>query len=219
MNNYTNEQNTSPRYPLPAGLYEEPAPARYSTYLDAVQHEIIEPIEAGGEAFAYEYDIEAIADEILGDHSAGYSCIVDDDDWAAITEKHRILTEEALVECLDEGVEVSRSDVLEVAILNLETFTRSDEFVDVLALLTATEDDDAYDEEEADRFLNRKHDPRREQFWAAVYKTHSVYFSSDEFSNTTAWVLPLTTLDQFAARKGITRGVLEDVLERYTKTL
>lgn len=59
----------------------------YSTRDEAIEREIIAPIEASGvvaDARA-EYDVDAIADAVLGDYDDGYACIVDDDDfWAVV---------------------------------------------------------------------------------------------------------------------------------------
>ena len=64
----------------------------YTTYKDAVQREVIEPIEAAGEdvvadAWA-EYDIEAIADAILEYRDGRYVPVVDTDEFWRIVEKH-----------------------------------------------------------------------------------------------------------------------------------
>lgn len=64
---------------------------RYSTRDEAIEWEIIDPIEAGGvvpDARA-EFDIDAIADEVLGDYEDGFaSRVVDHDTFWAIVEKH-----------------------------------------------------------------------------------------------------------------------------------
>lgn len=64
----------------------------FTTRDEAIQRVIIDPIEAAGEdvvadAWA-EYDIEAIADEVLGDYEQGYSCIVDAAEFWRIVEQH-----------------------------------------------------------------------------------------------------------------------------------
>ncbi|MBF4194631.1 hypothetical protein [Mycolicibacterium phlei] len=59
----------------------------YSTRTEAIEREIIQPIEASGvvaDAHA-EFDIDAIADKVLGDHSQGYALVVDQDTfWATV---------------------------------------------------------------------------------------------------------------------------------------
>jgi hypothetical protein len=62
----------------------------YTTRDEAIQREIIDPIEASGEVTdaRAEYDIEAIADEVLGDYAAGYAPKVDADEFWAIVERH-----------------------------------------------------------------------------------------------------------------------------------
>lgn len=60
---------------------------QYSTRNEAIQREIVEPIEAG-EARADEFDIEAIADAVLGDYSDGYACTVTDDEFWVIAAAH-----------------------------------------------------------------------------------------------------------------------------------
>lgn len=49
----------------------------YATRDEAINREIIDAIEAG-EASRDEYDIDAIADAVLGDHAAGYAVQVDE---------------------------------------------------------------------------------------------------------------------------------------------
>ena len=62
----------------------------YTTRAEAIQREIIDPIEAGGEVTDARtaYDVDAIADEVLGDHAAGYAPKVDADEFWAIVERH-----------------------------------------------------------------------------------------------------------------------------------
>lgn len=61
----------------------------YSTRDEAVLREIVEPIEAG-EATADEYDIDAIADAVLGDYSQGFALIVNDETfWHIVAENAR----------------------------------------------------------------------------------------------------------------------------------
>lgn len=62
----------------------------FTTRDEAIQRVIVDPIEASGEvanAWA-EFDIEAIADAVLGDHSVGYACLVDADEFWQIVEQH-----------------------------------------------------------------------------------------------------------------------------------
>lgn len=55
----------------------------YTTLNDAVQAEIVDPIEATGEVkdARAEYDIEKIAERVLGDHAEGYACLVEADEF------------------------------------------------------------------------------------------------------------------------------------------
>lgn len=55
----------------------------YITRDDAIQREIVDPIEASGEVrdARAEYDIDAIADAVLGDHAQGYATRVDDGEF------------------------------------------------------------------------------------------------------------------------------------------
>lgn len=61
----------------------------YTTRTEAIQAEILDPISAGAvdDAVA-EYDIDAIAAEVIGDYSQGYACQVDEAAFWAIVEKH-----------------------------------------------------------------------------------------------------------------------------------
>lgn len=64
----------------------------YMTRDDAIQIEIIEPIEASGiitDARAA-YDIDAIADEVLGDYDDGYACQVGEATFWHIVAAHEI---------------------------------------------------------------------------------------------------------------------------------
>lgn len=54
---------------------------RYTTRTEAIAREIIEPIEAGGNATAAEYDIDAIADQVLGSYEDGYAAQVEHDEF------------------------------------------------------------------------------------------------------------------------------------------
>lgn len=62
---------------------------RYSTRTEAIQREIIEPIEAG-DASRDEYDIDGIADAILGSYEDGYEIHVDSDEFWSVVEQHGI---------------------------------------------------------------------------------------------------------------------------------
>ena len=59
----------------------------YSTRTEAIEREIVQPIEASGvvaDARA-EFDIDAIADKVLGDYSQGYALLVDQGTfWATV---------------------------------------------------------------------------------------------------------------------------------------
>lgn len=61
--------------------------ATYSTRTEAIQHEIIDVIEAG-DATAAEFDIEAIADQVLADYDDGYAVKVDSDEFWQIVADH-----------------------------------------------------------------------------------------------------------------------------------
>lgn len=62
----------------------------FTTRDEAIQRVIVDPIEASGEVADARatYDVEAIADAVLGDHSAGYVCLVDADEFWQIVEQH-----------------------------------------------------------------------------------------------------------------------------------
>lgn len=69
----------------------------YTTRGEAIQREIVEPIEASGEITdaRVEFDVDAIADEVLGDHEQGYACLVDVDEFWRIVERHeRVFTDQ-----------------------------------------------------------------------------------------------------------------------------
>lgn len=62
----------------------------YSNRNEALQTEIIAPIEASGgvkDAYA-EFDIDAIEDEVLGGYEDGYAVKVDVNEFWQIVEKH-----------------------------------------------------------------------------------------------------------------------------------
>lgn len=61
---------------------------RYTTRQEAIDREIIEPIEAG-EATAAEFDIDAIADAVLLGYEDGYALDEDADFWAVVAENAR----------------------------------------------------------------------------------------------------------------------------------
>lgn len=54
--------------------------ATYTTREEAIEREIIEVIEAG-DAISEAYDIEAIADAVIGDYEDGYALKVDVSDF------------------------------------------------------------------------------------------------------------------------------------------
>jgi hypothetical protein len=56
----------------------------YSSRNEAIEVEIVAPIEASGDATRDEYDIDAIADAVLGDHETGYAITVDTDTFWSI---------------------------------------------------------------------------------------------------------------------------------------
>lgn len=61
--------------------------ATYSTKNEAIAAEVIAVINSGM-ADADDYDVDAIADEVLGDYGDGYAVQVEDDDFWAIVAKH-----------------------------------------------------------------------------------------------------------------------------------
>lgn len=61
----------------------------YSNRYDAITREIVEPIENGDVTDAYEaYDIEAIAEKVIGDYADGFSCTVGESEFWAIVEEY-----------------------------------------------------------------------------------------------------------------------------------
>lgn len=61
----------------------------YNTRTETIAREIIEPIEAGG-AKASEYDIDTIADRVLGGHADGYALKVTEEEfWDIVAENKR----------------------------------------------------------------------------------------------------------------------------------
>ncbi|MGO4984976.1 hypothetical protein, partial [Collinsella sp. Sow4_E3] len=61
--------------------------ATYSTKNEAIAAEVIAVINSGM-ADADDYDVDAIADEVLGDYGDGYALQVEDADFWAIVAKH-----------------------------------------------------------------------------------------------------------------------------------
>jgi hypothetical protein len=61
---------------------------RYSTKAEAIQREIVEPILAGDVDSIDEYDVTAIAAEVLGDHATGWACRVSVEEFWAVVERH-----------------------------------------------------------------------------------------------------------------------------------
>lgn len=59
----------------------------YSNRADAIQREIIDPLSAS-EFPLTDWDIDAIADEVLGTHEEGYACRVSVDEFWDIARKH-----------------------------------------------------------------------------------------------------------------------------------
>jgi len=62
----------------------------YTTRDEAIEREIIAAIEAGGVAGRDEYDVDAIADEVLGGFEDGYAVKVDDDEFWQAVERHEL---------------------------------------------------------------------------------------------------------------------------------
>ena len=61
----------------------------YSTRDEAIYREIIEAIEAG-DATREEYNIDAIADAVLGDYEDGFACKVTPEEFWEIVEENII---------------------------------------------------------------------------------------------------------------------------------
>lgn len=58
----------------------------YSTRTEAIAREIVDPINAGA-ADAIDYDVEAIADAVLGDYESGYAPVVSPEEfWVVVAE-------------------------------------------------------------------------------------------------------------------------------------
>lgn len=63
--------------------------AKYSTRNEAITREIVEPIQNGDVADAYDaYDIDAIAEKVIGGYEDGFSCTVDESEFWEIVEAH-----------------------------------------------------------------------------------------------------------------------------------
>lgn len=63
----------------------------HTTRTEAIEREIIVPIEAGDVDDARaEFDVDAIADEVLGDYEQGYACMVDPERFWEIVEAHSL---------------------------------------------------------------------------------------------------------------------------------
>ena len=62
----------------------------YTTRNEAIATEIVEAIEATGVATASEYDVDAIADEVLGGYDEGYALTVTDDEFWTAVERHAL---------------------------------------------------------------------------------------------------------------------------------
>lgn len=60
-----------------------------TTRTDAIQHLIIEPIEHG-DASAADFDIDAIADEVLGTHEQGYAQQVSDEEFWQVVQRYAL---------------------------------------------------------------------------------------------------------------------------------
>lgn len=61
----------------------------YTTRNEAIQTEIVAAIDAD-DGDATDYNIDAIADAVLGDHHQGYACQVDADEfWEVVMENRR----------------------------------------------------------------------------------------------------------------------------------
>lgn len=63
----------------------------YASRAAAIEREIVAPIETGDVTQArLEFDIDAIADEVLGDHEQGYACMVDEERFWQIVAAHHV---------------------------------------------------------------------------------------------------------------------------------
>ena len=65
---------------------------KYGTLSEAIDREIIDPLEQTyvvADAHA-EFDIEAIAERVLGDYADGYACQVDPAEFWQIVEDHQL---------------------------------------------------------------------------------------------------------------------------------
>lgn len=62
----------------------------FATRDEAIQRVIVDPIEASGEIADARagFDVEAIADAVLGDYEQGYTCLVDSDEFWRVVERH-----------------------------------------------------------------------------------------------------------------------------------
>ena len=63
--------------------------ATYSTRTEAIEREIIEAIEAG-DAKAEDYNIDAIADVVIGSYEDGYALKVDESEFWGIVSDNAI---------------------------------------------------------------------------------------------------------------------------------
>ena len=63
--------------------------ATYSTRTEAIEREIIEAIEAG-DAKAEDYNIDAIADVVIGSYEDGYALKVDESEFYGIVADNEI---------------------------------------------------------------------------------------------------------------------------------
>jgi hypothetical protein len=61
----------------------------YTTRNEAIRREIIEAIESDG-AHSDQYDIDAIADRVLGDYEEGYALTVGIDEFWGIVAENKI---------------------------------------------------------------------------------------------------------------------------------
>ena len=61
----------------------------YTTRTEAIDHEIIEAIEAG-DANATEYNIDAIASQVIGDYEDGFALKVDESEFWGIVAENEI---------------------------------------------------------------------------------------------------------------------------------
>ena len=82
----------------------------YATRDEAIEREIVEPILAGAVESIEEYDVPAIAAEVLGDYGQGYACLVTAEEFWAIVERHARPTVTVTVDVVTGRIRVEGMD-------------------------------------------------------------------------------------------------------------